>query len=157
MKIQKVLSIFLLSFVLLLALAACGGPGSSSADDGLPPTDTVVPLQNPVDDVITIFDTKIVSSVTTFKPGVPYTFYVRNFGKKHHQFVLLLSALDGSTMTPAQLQKAALISVPDLAPEGTNTIDYIFPASTAGQSYQMASYLKGDYTAGLKLLVTVKS
>ncbi len=155
MKIQKVSSIFLLSFVLLLALAACGG--SANSDTGLPPTDTAVPLQNPVDDVITIFDNKIVSSVTTFKPGVPYTFYVRNQGEKHHELVLLLSALDGSTMTADQLQKAALISVPDLAPNGTNTIDYIFPASTAGQSYQMASYLKGDYAAGLKLLVLVKS
>lgn len=156
MKIQKVLSIFLLSFVLLLALAACGGT-SNNTDTGLPPTDTVPVPPNPVDDIITIFDNKIVSSVTTFKPGVPYTFYVRNFGKKHHQFVLLLSALDGSTMTSDQLKKASLVIVPDLAPQGTNTINYIFPASTAGQSYQMVSYLKGDYSAGLKLLVTVKN
>ncbi len=73
MKIQKAVSISLLLFALLLGLAACGGSSStsSSTDDSLPATDTAVPTLPP-DIIVVLKDTKIVSTMTTFKPGLPY-------------------------------------------------------------------------------------
>jgi hypothetical protein len=156
MKIQKALSIFLLMAVLLLALAACGGSTSPSNNSSSSPATTVTAPPNPVDAVVTIFDNKIASSVTTFKAGTPYTFYVRNLSKKHQQFVILLSALSGSTMTQDQIQKASLVIVQDLAPDMGTSVDYVFPASTIGQNYQMISYLNGDFATGLKLPISVK-
>ena len=157
MKIHKTISVFLLLFALLLGLVACGGSStssSSSVDDNLPATDTAV-ASPPPDIVVVLKDAKIVSTVTTFKTGVPYRFIVSNQGKKDHQFVILSSSLNVASMTGNQLQQAALAFVKDLAPGKSAIVDITFPASAVGNSYQMASYLQTDYQAGLKLPITV--
>ena len=159
MKIHKTISVFLLLFALLLGLAACGGSStssssSSSADDNLPATDTAI-ASPPPDIVVVLKDAKIISTVTTFKTGVPYRFIVSNQGKKDHQFVILSSSLNVASMTGNQLQQAALAFVKDVAPGKSAIVDITFPPSAAGNSYQMASYLQTDYQAGLKLPITV--
>ncbi|HET8853841.1 MAG TPA: hypothetical protein VFN02_15075, partial [Ktedonobacteraceae bacterium] len=89
MKIQKAVSISLLLFALLLGMVACGGSStSSSTDDSLPATDTAVATLPP-DIIVVLKDTKIVSTVTTFKPGVPYRIVLANQGSKDHQFAVL--------------------------------------------------------------------
>jgi len=82
MKIQKALSISLLLFALLLGLAACGGSTStsSSADDTVPATD-IIPTPPP-DIIVILADTRITSTVKTFKPGVPYRIILWNQGRK---------------------------------------------------------------------------
>ena len=161
MKIHKTISVFLLLFALLLGLVACGGSStssssssSSSADDNLPATDTAI-ASPPPDIVVVLKDAKIVSTATSFKTGVPYRFIVSNQGKKDHQFVILSSTLNVASMTGNQLQQAALAFVKDVAPGKSAIVDITFPASAAGNSYQMASYLQTDYQAGLKLPITV--
>ena len=155
MKVHKTVSVFLLLFALLLGLAACGGPSdNSSADNSLSATVTPMPTIPP-DIIVVLKDTKIVSTVTTFKPGLPYRFILRNVGKKHHQFVILSTTLSVASMTGNQLQQAALVYVADVAPNGAQIVDTTFPASAVGGSYQMASYLSTDYQAGLKLPITV--
>jgi len=155
MKIQKALSISLLLFALLLGLAACGGSTStsSSADDTVPATD-VIPTPPP-DIIVILADTRITSTVKTFKPGVPYRIILWNQGKKDHEFVILLTTLDIASMTGTQLKQAALVYVADVAPGKDKLVDFMFPASAVGQSYQMASYLPNDYQAGLKLPITI--
>jgi len=155
MKIQKALSISLLLFALLLGLAACGGSTStsSSADDTVPATD-VIPTPPP-DIIVVLADTRITSTVKTFKPGVPYRIILWNQGKKDHEFVILLTTLDIASMTGTQLKQAALVYVADVAPGKDKLVDFMFPASAVGQSYQMASYLPNDFQAGLKLPITI--
>jgi len=155
MKIQKALSISLLLFALLLGLAACGGSTStsSSADDTVPATD-VIPTPPP-DIIVVLADTRITSTVKTFKPGVPYRIILWNQGKKDHEFVILSTTLDIASMTGTQLKQAALVYVADVAPGKDKLVDFMFPASAVGQSYQMASYLPNDFQAGLKLPITI--
>jgi len=155
MKIQKALSISLLLFALLLGLAACGGSTStsSSADDTVPATD-IIPTPPP-DIIVILADTRITSTVKTFKPGVPYRIILWNQGKKDHEFVILLTTLDIASMTGTQLKQAALVYVADVAPGKDKLIDFMFPASAVGQSFQMASYLPNDFQAGLKLPITI--
>jgi hypothetical protein len=155
MKIQKTVSISLLLFALLLGLAACGGSTStsSSSADSLPATD-VMPTPPP-DIIVILADSKITSTVKTFKPGVPYRFLVWNQGKKDHEFVILSTALGVASLTGTQLKQAALVYVADVAPNKSKIVDFMFPASAVGQSYQMASYLPNNYQAGLKLPITI--
>jgi len=155
MKIQKALSISLLLFALLLGLAACGGSTStsSSADDTVPATD-IIPTPPP-DIIVILADTRITSTVKTFKPGVPYRIILWNQGKKDHEFVILSTTLDIASMTGTQLKQAALVYVADVAPGKDKLIDFMFPASAVGQSFQMASYLPNDFQAGLKLPITI--
>ena len=155
MKIQKALSISLLLFALLLGLAACGGSTStsSSADDTVPATD-IIPT-SPPDIIVILADTRITSTVKTFKPGVPYRIILWNQGKKDHEFVILSTTLDIASMTGTQLKQAALVYVADVAPGKDKLVDFMFPASAVGQSYQMASYLPNDFQAGLKLPITI--
>ena len=156
MKIQKAVSIALLLFALLLGLAACGGSTSttsSSSDDSLPATD-VIPTPPP-DIIVILADTRITTTVKTFKPGVPYRILLWNRGKKDHGFVILATGLDVASMTGTQLKQAALVYVADVAPGKDKIVDFMFPASAVGQSYQMASYLLNNYQAGLKLPITI--
>jgi ABC-type glycerol-3-phosphate transport system substrate-binding protein len=157
MKIQKAVSISLLLFALLLGLAACGGSSStsSSADDSLPATDTAVPTLPP-DIIVVLKDTKIVSTMTTFKPGVPYRIVLSNQGSKDHQFAVLSASLNVAQMTATQLQKAALAYVPDVAPGKSAIIDFTFPATAVGVSYEMASYPKSSSQGGVVLPIAVK-
>ncbi len=157
MKIQKAVSISLLLFALLLGMVACGGSStsSSSADDSLPATDTAVPTLPP-DIIVILKDTKIVSTVTTFKPGVPYRIVLANQGSKDHQFAVLSTSLNITQMTATQLQKAALAYVRDIAPGKSAIIDFTFPPTAVGISYEMASYPKSSSKGGVLLPITVK-
>ena len=157
MKIQKAVSISLLLFALLLGLAACGGSSStsSSANDSLPATDTAVPTLPP-DIIVVLKDTKIVATMTTFKPGVPYRIVLSNQGNKDHQFAVLSASLNVAQMTATQLQKAALAYVHDVAPGKSAIIDLTFPVTTVGVSYEMASYPKSSSQGGVILPIAVK-
>ncbi len=157
MKIQKAVSISLLLFALLLGLAACGGSSStsSSADDSLPATDTAVPTIPP-DIIVVLKDTKIVSTMTTFKPGLPYRLVLSNQGNKDHQFAVLSANLDVTHLTATQLQQAALAYVRDVAPGKSAIIDLTFPVTTVGVSYEMASYPKSSSQGGVILPIAVK-
>ena len=157
MKIQKAVSISLLLFALLLGLAACGGSSStsSSTDDSLPATDTAVPTLVP-DIIVVLKDTKIISTMTAFKPGVPYRIVLSNQGNKDHQFAVLSASLNVAQMTATQLQQAALAYVPDVAPGKSAIIDFTFPATAVGVSYEMASYPKSSSKGGVLLPITVK-
>jgi hypothetical protein len=156
MKIRKAVSISLLLFALLLGMVACGGSStsSSSTDDSLPATDTAVPTLPP-DIIVVLKDTKIVSTVTIFHPGIPYRIVLANQGSKDHQFAVLSTSLNITQMTATQLQKAALAYVRDIAPGKSAIIDFTFPP-TAGISYEMASYPKSSSKGGVLLPITVK-
>jgi hypothetical protein len=157
MKIQKAVSISLLLFALLLGLAACGGSSStsSSTDDSLPSTDTAIPTIPP-DIIVVLKDTKIISTMTTFKPGLPYRIVLSNQGNKDHQFAVLSTSLNVAQMTATQLQKAALAYVRDVAPGKSAIIDFTFPVTAVGVSYEMASYPKSSSQGGVILPIAVK-
>ncbi len=160
MRIQKTISLFLLFFTLLaVLLTACGGGNTSSdtnSQDNTSANTTETPVQLPAGVTIALKDAQIVSSQTTFKPGVAYSFVVANVGKKHHGFVIVPTTVNVAQMTTADLQKSALVFVDDLAPGKTATMNYTFLASAVGVSYVMTSQLPGDAKAGLKVSISVK-
>jgi len=159
MRMQKTVSLSLLLFTLLSAvLAGCGAFGTPASTDATePPNGSVTPGPQPVDVIITLKDNKIVPSKTTFLPGTTYVFYVANGGKKHHGLVIVPAAVNVTQMTATQFQQAALFTVADLPPGQSSSVEYTFPTTSAGTSYQMTSPLPGDYKAGLILAITVKA
>jgi len=158
MNSQKTIRLVLLALILLLALAACGGGDTSSytgSQDTTSTNATTTTPPTPTYDIVSLKDTKIVPSLTTFSPGVPYRFIVANVGKKDHGFVILLSALNVSQMSKDDLHKAALIIIDNLTPHQSMIVDYTFPASALGQNYEMTSPMPADFQAGLKVSITV--
>src|SRR5215831_17481595 len=158
MNSQKTIRLMLLALILLLALAACGGGDTGSDTSSQDTTSTnaaTTTPPNPTYDNVSLKDTKIVPSLTTFSPGIPYRFIVANVGKKDHGFVILLSALNVAQMSKDDLHKAALIIIDNLTPHQSMIVDYTFPASALGQNYEMTSPMPADFQAGLKVSITV--
>jgi uncharacterized cupredoxin-like copper-binding protein len=145
-KIVKKYLLFIGSFALLLtALVACGGGGSTSSTGSLP-------VQ------VTETDFHITSSVTTFVPGKTYHFAVTNQGKTMHEFMLMPRPEGNmSGMSMDQMDKAALTSIAMINPGETKTLDYTFPSSAAGTHPELACYFPGHYEAGMKLDVAVSA
>lgn len=107
---------------------------------------------------ITENDFHIFSSLKAFTPGLRYHFIIRNTGHTMHEFMitpLTLSTLNGMSMN--DMDHISLADVRNIAPGHTRTLDYTFPASTAGTRLQFACHYPGHYEAGMRLNVLVKS
>lgn len=132
----------LLGLVLVL-VTACGGGSSSSGGQQVQVTET---------------DYHIASSVTSFTPGTPYHFVITNNGQTAHEFMIMPKS-EGSMngMSMGDMDALALANMQNIAPGQTVTLDYTFPASTAGSHPEFACYQPGHYEAGMKLGVTVGS
>ncbi|MFN3742840.1 MAG: hypothetical protein ACK4VW_09250 [Anaerolineales bacterium] len=136
--------ILLLSSMVTLLLAGCGGQKTSS---------------NEV--TITLTDFGIQSSVTEFKVGVPYRFTVTNAGKVPHEFMIMppLTAEQMSMhMEMEELDKMALamIGEEDLPPGATKSFEYTFTQPAPAGTLEFACHVSGHYEAGMKLGITVR-
>jgi uncharacterized cupredoxin-like copper-binding protein len=131
------------AFLLLLALAACGGSTAGTSTHSVQVSET---------------DFKIVSSMTSFSSGTPYHFEVTNLGKTAHEFMIMPKP-EGSMsgMQMGTMDQMALASITSILPGETKTLDYTFPSSAAGSQPELACYLPGHYEAGMKQEVTVKA
>jgi uncharacterized cupredoxin-like copper-binding protein len=170
MSTRKTVSLFLLFFVLLtILLSACrdgttGRPASLQVTS-IPKRSQLVPTAAQTTPTslykvhkvyVTLWEFKIISSVTIFKPNIPYRFIITNRGGIDHLFMIVSTKLNPEKIVTADLHKMALIIVDDIAPEVTKTVDYIFPLYTLAGGYEMACHLRGQYQAGMKLSITVK-
>lgn len=158
----------LLLFVLALLLIACAGTtvSQSSKEGTATPTFPSDPVQNPtpieqtavpgsVMVQVTLVDFKILSTVTTFRVGVPYHFVVSNRGTMVHEFMVTLDKPDGTSYPSGEQDAHAIIHIEVVNPGTTINVNYTFPP-TAGSRYEMACQMRGHYAAGmwLKLVIT---
>ena len=134
------------ALVLVLFLAACGGPSGTSTEKT---SSTNVQVSET--------DFHINSAITSFSPGTAYHFVVTNNGKTVHEFMIMPKSQGSmSGMQMGDMDKMALASISNINPGETKTLDYTFPFSTAGSYPELACYLPGHYEAGMKQAITVK-
>ncbi len=132
--------------LLLVLLAACSGAGGESTPSGSRQVQ------------VTETDFKIASSVTTFTASTAYHFVITNAGRTAHEFMIMPSDMGSMPgMSMGDMDKMALAKVENITPGQTRTLDYTFPANTAGSHPQFACYYPGHYEAGMKLDVTVNA
>jgi uncharacterized cupredoxin-like copper-binding protein len=143
-KYRFVSGFFLITFILILA--ACGSSTTtSSSQQGLTPPSGSQTVQ------VTLSDTKVDSSLTTFTAGMPYHFVVTNTGQVSHQFVMIPMGMGMEHMSVDDMHHAALYMYDSVAPGETRTFDYTFASSTAGQSLEFVCGTQGHYAAGMQL------
>ena len=100
-KFRFVSGIFLVTFILILA--ACGSSTTtSSSQQGQKTPSGSQTVQ------VTLSDTKVDSSMTTFTAGMPYHFIVTNTGQVTHQFVMIPMAMGMEHMSVDEMHHAAL-------------------------------------------------
>ncbi len=106
---------------------------------------------------VTETEFRIVSSLTTFSPNVPYHFVVTNQGKIAHEFMIMPRS-EGSmiSMPMMDMHHMALAMIDNIPPGRSRTLDYTFPSSAARSSPELACYLPGHYEAGMKLITSVQ-
>lgn len=101
-------------------------------------------------------DFRITSSLTTFTPGVPYHFTIKNTGHTMHEFMitpLTLSTMNGMSMS--DMDQLSLADVRNIAPSRTRMLTYTFPLTTVGTRLQFACHYPGHYESGMSLNVIV--
>jgi len=145
-KYRFVVAFFLVTF--MLVLAACG---SSSTTSGSQQGQTTPSGSQTVQ--VTLSDTKVDSSLTTFTAGMPYHFVVTNTGQVAHQFVMKPMGMDMEHMSVDEMHHASLFMYDSVAPGETRMFDYTFAPSAAGQSFQFACYSLGHYETGMPFMV----
>jgi uncharacterized cupredoxin-like copper-binding protein len=138
MKITKLISVFILASVLLVA---CGGGGGGASGA------TTVN--------ITLTDFVISSSLTDFKVGVPYHFVVKNNATVSHE--IWIDPVDPN-LTPdtAKTQGLAGLGQDILTPGSTQSFDYTFTKAYPSGAYEFACHLPGHYEAGMHVGITVQ-
>lgn len=91
---------------------------------------------------VTLTDTAVTASQTTFRPGVRYHFLMTNRGTRPYQFWLMPQGMAQrmSQMPMAQWRQHLLYSSQDIGPGMTATIDYTFTASMMQQQLAFGCY-----------------
>jgi uncharacterized cupredoxin-like copper-binding protein len=146
---MKIRIAFGLCLILLLALlSACGGSTNSSTATSNPSHSSSAPPSARAVNV-TITDSSVQSSVTTFVAAEPYTFVVKNTGKHPHDFII--RQRPGQPGQAPQNEQGILFVLNQLPPGSSRTFTYTFPIATAqsgvpqgnSTSIQLASQLAG--------------
>src|SRR4051812_14528251 len=89
--------------LLVLLLAACGGPGGKSTPSGSQQVQ------------VTESDFHIASSVTTFTPNTPYHFVITNHGQTVHEFMLMPQGMGNmGGMSMGDMDKMVLAKVENI-------------------------------------------
>jgi hypothetical protein len=126
----------LLAALLLVVwgMAGCSGPSSATSVQ------------------VTLRDTSIESSLSTFTMGVLYHFVVTNASTTAHEFMI---APPPTAATEQNMRSVALAYIPPFAPGTTQVVDYTFTQPATGGSLEFACHLGGHYQLGMKLPITV--
>jgi uncharacterized cupredoxin-like copper-binding protein len=177
---KRILTLFIVMLVMFL-IAACGSatpvatqaPAEPAATEAPtqtqaatePPAATEaatqagatepVPVTGGTQVDITLADNTIDTPMTTFQVGVPYTFVITNEGEHAHNFnintpVSVTGSLEGAF-------ESALLAVPQeqLGPGQSVTVEFTFPAESAGQLLEFSCLIRRHYEDGMLLPITV--
>jgi ABC-type transport system substrate-binding protein len=133
MNRRMFLRLSLLPILVLLALVtACGGSSSSSSGNTSPRSVKV-----------TLTDSTIQPSITTFTVGTPYTFVVTNKGHSAHDFLIRLKEGGGSGSGPQGQTGILFHSNRPVPPGVTESFSYEFQLSALNSHLQLATQLAG--------------
>lgn len=166
-QVRPGLSSAFLGKILVLALAFCviACAGANAAATSAPsPTPTFLSTsgnqlvttveQTPVPGAVTVHVTEmefaIVSSITTFHPGVHYYFVVSNHGKQTHAFTFVPTYPNGTPMDEYYQYNHMLIGLDTIPPGTTQTINYTFKSTDKGH-YEIACRMRNHYPAGMHI------
>jgi uncharacterized cupredoxin-like copper-binding protein len=129
--------------LLVLAAANLAGCGTTQALSTSNRTSTVQTV------TVTLTDTGVTASQTTFRPGERCHFIVTNRGTRPHQFWLMPQGMVQrmSEMPMAQWHQQVMFSTADIGPGMMATVDYTF--ANAMMHQQLAF---GCYTANGEVL-----
>lgn len=140
----------------LAALAACGG-GSSGAGESAAATEATRTID------VTISQAKRYEPAEiTVAPGEIVTFRVRNAAGELHEFMVGDSKAhddhekEMSAMSMGSMKMADKPNYVDLDPGQTKELTWRFP-DKAGATVIYGSHIPGDYTGGLRGIITVSS
>jgi uncharacterized cupredoxin-like copper-binding protein len=113
------------------------------------------PVEGPTRVEVTLADNTIVSSLTTFKAGVPYLFVVSNHGRREHNFNISPPAAVAGGITEALA--SVLLTVDDTQlPMGSGaSVEYTFPDSAVGMVLEFNCLIRRHYEDGMRLDITV--
>jgi uncharacterized cupredoxin-like copper-binding protein len=136
-------SFALIGVLLVLTVLGIAGCGYSSAGQSVNVT-------------VTLYDTKIDSTQTTFTPGMHYHFTVMNKGAVNHEFMIMPQATGQGmgSMPMDQLDHMALARTGDMAPGMMKTFGYTFMSNMAGQHPEFGCYYPGHDLMRLPVSVT---
>lgn len=140
--------------ILLGALLAACGPGTSLSSGTPASSGTVSPTTVP----ITMTEFKIETPQTTFKVGVPYRFVVTNKGTVNHDFSIsppVMAGMTGMSAEGAHEGALAVIDAKDMPPGATKTIDLTFSKPMSSSEIEFACHTPGHYESGMKVPITV--
>jgi len=145
MNQRLLLGIFLA--VCMALLAACGGNGASSGN-GVVTKPTVTPTMTPTPQqvTVTVTDTSIHSSITTFTANTPYAFTVVNKGNSAHDFIINRTATGARAITQTTPKTLYAVASNKLTPGKTVSFMYQFPMSVVQQKIQFSEHLAGPST-----------
>jgi hypothetical protein len=87
---------------------------------------------------VTLFDTGVQASQTSFTAEMPYQFLVKNAGSVPHAFVLMANG--AQSMPMGQMQAHAMVWTQDIAPGQSISTTYTFPMSMAHQNMYLGCY-----------------
>ncbi len=123
----------------MLLLAACGNSTS-----GGPSTQPSAPTSVADRQVqVTLTDSTITSSRTTFKANIPYDFIVTNKGTAAHDFIIR-RRIRGPAVTPQTDQGILhIVSSTQLAPGTTLHFSFEFPQASIQSDVQFSEHLAG--------------
>lgn len=148
MKSRIVLGAFLALVVALLT--ACGGTTSSNG------TRATTPVPSSGDQVkVTVTDTNISSSMTTFSADTPYSFVVTNKGHAAHDFIIRTRPKGPRVAGQGNEGILYIISANHLPPGATRNFTYAFPLSTPQSDVEFSEHLAGP-TGGPGPLIPVQ-
>jgi len=104
---------------------------------------------------ITLADNTIVSSLMSFKAGVPYTFVINNHGRHEHNFNISPPVAVAGSIDDALA--SALLSVGDdqLPIGGGTSVEYTFPQGAVGMVLEFNCLIRRHYDDGMRLDITV--
>ncbi len=151
-----------LVLLLMLFVAACASTTAASSKP-TPTPPKISPTSGPVEQAalpdavevkVTLVEFRILSSVTVFHANTHYYFIVTNQGHDIHEFMIMPSKPDGSSLPPDEQYKGMLIELEPILPGSIWKANFTFPK--AGR-YEIACQMGKHYQAGMRLPITVES
>jgi hypothetical protein len=92
---------------------------------------------------VTLNGTSMMSSLSTFAPGMTYHFTVTNNGQVPYVFMMVPMGMGMEHMSIEQMHAASLYMFDQVAPGATKAFDYMFAQSAVGGRFAFTCYPLG--------------
>ncbi len=131
--------LMVMCMTLIVTLTACSSGGGLSNGS---PTPTAVPA-SPHKVLVTVTDSSITSSITTFMSGTSYDFVVTNKGHSPHDFLIKERPKGSMTGPPPHDGVLYIVNSTQLKPGATRSFNFEFPISAPQSDVQFTTHLAG--------------